>query len=93
MEHSCGQSFSELQKHQNLVGGDVKFIVTENSLTDTKSFGQTEVELYTAYLGKVSVNVSSTLDNTMVLEHTLTFGEKKILVKVIDCNKNKLNYK
>ena len=49
------------------------------------------VDLYSAYLGKVSVSLLSDVEgDNFLLEDKLRVGTKDILVKVIDCKEHNL---
>jgi len=91
MEHCCGHTFFETQKTQNIIE---EVLFEEHSLVNSfAQFKPAVEELYSPYLGGVDINLLSTLDeDTLALEHTVTFGGKDLLIKVIDCKQHNLNH-
>jgi hypothetical protein len=60
----------------------------------TPKFTQNKTKLYSAYSGKVPVNLFSTPNKeTHILEHTVQLGRKKVLIKVLDSKMYKLDHK
>ena len=88
MLHSCGQS--QLQLKLNSEGFEMEFDQSEQYIPPT--LNSTSQQLYTAYLGKVTIDVSLSGD-IVSLEKYHTIQNQKILVKVIDANEHNLSEK
>jgi len=88
MLHSCGQTHFQLKLNSGGFAVDVDDV--ENY--QPPSLTTTSKQLYTAYLGQVTVEVSGT-GETVSLEKYHTVNNKQLLVKVIDAQKHNLTEK
>ena len=86
MLHSCGQT--RFQKKLNKGGFAINVKQTENY--QPFSLVERTVQLYTAYLGQVTVKVSGAGDN-ISLEKYHTIDKKQLLVKVVDAQEHNLS--
>ena len=90
MNSCCGHSYLNFIKDKN----EVEEVLLSNKKLNYygNGFNSNIVKLYSAYLGKVSVNLLSDLtNNNFLLEHTVTLGNEKLLIKVINSKLNNLN--
>lgn len=88
MLHSCGQTHFQLNINSRgfaISSDDVENYVAPMLSSVTR-------QLYTAYLGKVSVDVSGT-GETVSLEKYHPINNKQLLVKVVDTQEHNLNGK
>jgi len=90
MNSCCGQSYYQVIKNKNTMD-DVLF--NEKKLANHGyGFSADIASLYSAYLGKVNVNLcSDESKRNFILEHKINIGGKELLVKVIDCIEYNLN--
>ena len=88
MLHSCGQTHFQLKLNSGGFAVDVDDV--ENY--QPPSLATTSKQLYTAYLGQVTVEVSGT-GETVSLEKYHTVNNKQLLVKVIDAQEHNLTEK
>ena len=86
MLHTCGQTHFQMKLDSN----DFTVEVNEINNYQPPSLTSTTIQLYTAYLGKVSVDVSIS-GNTISLEKYHNVNNKNILVKVLDATEHNLN--
>ena len=88
MLHSCGQTHFQLKLNSGGFAVDVDDVENYQPLSLTT----TSKQLYTAYLGQVTVEVSGT-GETLSLEKYHTVNNKQLLVKVIDAQEHNLTEK
>ena len=85
MLHCCGQTQFQLRLNS---GGFAINVTDDNNYTP--SLTKTTIQLYTAYLGQVTVDVSGT-GETISLEKYHTVNNKQLLVKVLDSQEHNLS--
>jgi hypothetical protein len=86
MINTCGHT--HFHSRQNTEG----FYIEQNngSLFLPQHITSTPTQLYTSYLGMVTVNVTQNTDNTVSLETYHIVNGKQILVKIVDAQENNL---
>ena len=89
MIHTCGQSHFQTNLDISSFSSIEEY---DNTEYDTSAITTTSTKLYTSYLGEVTVDVPVNGD-IVSLEKYHKIGNKQLLVKVIDSQKHKLNYK
>jgi Zn-dependent metalloprotease len=89
MESACGYSCYHILKHKNALTSDVLVSTVVNNIND---YNAESVKLYSAYTGKVSVNLHiDTSKSNYLLENKINIGGKEITIKVLDSKEHNLN--
>ena len=90
MNSCCGQSYYQFIKGKSVMN---EVLFNEKKLSNYGyGFGTDVASLYSAYLGKVSINLLSDGNKrNFLLEHKINVGGKELLVKVIDCKEHSIN--
>ena len=91
MNTCCGQSYYEIIKNNTDIH---EITLNDNKLVNNEfGFKNTVTDLYSSYLGKVSINVlTDKSGNNFLFEHKLKIGNSDILIKVIDCKEHNLSH-
>ena len=93
MIHTCGQSHLKLEIDRGHLSNSLFVNTQDNNSFGIQTITSSNIDVYTAYLGKVSINVHKSDNHNISLETYHKVNNKNLLVKVVDAVENNLNSK